>query len=170
MKNIIKIFLSLAVIAFAGNVSAQNIKLAHIDIEELIRSMPEYDTATVKMQKIETDIRNEIDLLEVEFRKKLDDYQKNKDNLTDFVRAAREEELNSMYQRIGQYQQNAEETLGVEQQKLLIPIQEKANKAIDTVAKEQGITYVFHAQMLQYKALGTLDLLPSVKQHLGIKK
>jgi outer membrane protein len=48
------------------------------------------------------------------------------------------------------------------------PVYEKANKAIEDVAKEQGVTYVLTSQAVLFKATGTLELLPAVKKHLGI--
>jgi Skp family chaperone for outer membrane proteins len=58
----------------------------------------------------------------------------------------------------------------MEQEKLMQPIIEKANKAIETVAKEQGISLVISETVLHFKAVGTINLLPAVKQYLGIKK
>ena len=172
MKNTLKLALLAGVfVAFCNTVSAQNLKLAHINMQELIVTMPEYDTAMVKLQKFGKDLENEIELLQVEFNRKYDDYLKNRDNQTDLVRRTREEELQQMSQRMQTFQQQAQESYAVEQEKLIQPVVEKANKALETVAKEQGVTYVMSAdpQILLFKAIGTLDLLPAVKQHLGIK-
>ena len=70
------------------------------------------------------------------------------------------------------FEQQAQEDAQKEQGKLFQPLYEKANKALEDVAKEQGITYVISAnpQILLFKAVGSLDLLPAVKQKMGIKK
>jgi len=172
MKTIVKLVVAVAFTALCSSVSAQNIKLAHISLEDLIESMPESDTLRVKIQKIGKEFEDEIELMQVEYRRKLDDYVTNRDNLTNLVRASKEQELQQMQQRMQVVQENAQEEYQMEYNKLLQPILEKANKAIETVAKEQGITYVISAnpQVLIFKAVGTIDLLPAVKQHLGIKK
>ena len=170
MKTTLKLVLVIAFVALCGNVSAQNIKLAHINYQELIMSMPEYDTAQVKMQKIAQQLEKDIEEMKVELNRKQDELQRNQTIWTDLVKQAKNEEFMQMYQRFEAVQQNASESYQQEQAKLLQPIQEKASKAIDTVAKEQSIAYVLDSQVLHFKAVGTLDLLPAVKAHLGIKK
>jgi len=172
MKITLKLVLAIAAVALCSTISAQNFKLAHINMEELIVSMPEYDSAMVKMQKIQNELETEVENLQVEYRRKLDDYLKNEANLTDIVKQSRQTELQNLGQRIQTFTESAQQTLEMENGKLMQPIWEKANKAVENVAKEQEVTYVFSSnpQILIYKAIGTLDLLPAVKNHLGIKK
>jgi len=170
MKTTLKLVIVIAFVAICGNVSAQNIKLAYINFQELIASMPESDSAQVKMQKVGQELEKTMEEMQVELNRKQDEFQKNQTTWTDLVKQSKTEELTSMYQRLQTFQQNANESYQQEYQKLLQPIQDKASKAIDAVSKEQNITMVFDSQVLHYKALGTLDLLPAVKQYLGIKK
>ena len=172
MKITLKLVFAIAAVALCSTISAQNIKLAHINLDELIVSMPEFDSAQVKLQKFGQELQNELELLQVEVNRKQDEFSKNQANWTDLVKQSRNDELMSLYQRYQTFQQQAQESYELEQQKLMQPILEKANKAVENVAKEQGITYVFSAnnQILVFKAVGTLDLLPAVKNHLGIKK
>jgi outer membrane protein len=168
MKTTVKLVLTISVIALCSNVSAQNLKLAHINLQELITTMPEYDSAMVKLQKYAQDLEKEIESMQVELNRKQEDFSKNSANLTDIVRSSKEQELMAMYQRVQNFQQQAQESYQQENQKLIQPVIEQANKAIETVAKEQGITYVLDNQAFHYKAVGTVDLLPAVKKHLGI--
>ena len=170
MKLILKIVIVVGVVALSSNVSAQNMKLAHINWSELILSMPEYDSASVKLQKVYAELEQEMDMLMVERNKKLDEYTKNRDNLTDFVRQSREDELALLNQRLQAYEANAQEILQNEQTKVMQPVIEKAQKAVDAVAMEQGFSYVFDDQAIRFKAANTVDLLPAVKKHLGITK
>ena len=170
MKTTIKLVLAISVIALCSNVSAQ--KIAHINIQELITSMPEYDSASVKIEKVRQELEKTIEEMQVEFNRKSDELQKNQANLTDLVKQSKTEELTTMYQRLQSFQQQASESFQMESDKLLQPVYEKANKAIEAVAKEKGVDYVIsdNPQILFFKAVGTMDLLPAVKQHLGIKK
>ena len=170
MKTTLKLVIVIAFVALCGNVSAQNIKLAYINMSELIVSMPEYDSAMVKIQQVIKDLEEALESMNVERNIKIEDYTKNQANWTELVRQSKGDEIQSINQRIQVFQEQAQESIQQEQGKLLQPIQEKASKAIDTVAKEQNITMVFDSQVLHFKAVGTLDLLPAVKQHLGIKK
>jgi len=172
MKITVKLVFAIVAVALCSNISAQTQKLAHINMEELIVSMPEYDSAMVHLQKFVQDLEEHLDLMNVERNKKFEEYTKSQATWTDLVRTSKEQEIQSLNQRIQMYQEQAQEEMQQEQGKVMQPIWEKANKAVENVAKEQSITYVISAnsQILVYKAVGTLDLLPAVKQHLGIKK
>ena len=171
MKTIVKVVVAIVFVALCNNVSAQNLKLAHINKQELIVSMPEYEEATAQIQKIQEDLGKNLEEMQVEYRRKLDEFSKNQDNWTDLVKQSKIDEIQSIERRIQAFQEQAQESLQQDYNKLLQPVLEKADKAIDAVAKEQGVTYVINAnpEILLFKAVGTLDLLPLVKQHLGIK-
>jgi outer membrane protein len=170
MKITLKLVLAIAMIAFCSNISAQTLKLAHINMQELVVSMSEYDTAMVKIQKVAKDLEQELESMNVERNKKLEEYATNSKNWTDLVRTSKERELQSMNDRIQAFQAQAQESYQQENDKFMQPVFEKANKAIEVVAKEQGITYVLSSQALLYKAVGSVDLLPAVKKHIGITK
>jgi outer membrane protein len=168
--KILKIVVAVSfVLAICNSTYAQKpLKLAHIDSQELMQSMPEWDSALVKMQKIQKDLQTEMEGLQVEYNRKLEEYANNQKNWTDLVRQSREQELRTLQQRMQEFQDAAGEDFQKEQAKLIQPIREKANKAIETVAKEQGITYVLEAQVLLFKATDSLDMLSLVQQQLGI--
>jgi len=172
MKNTLKFVLIITVIALCSNVSAQTAKFAHINRSELIVSMPEYDSAMVKLQKFVQELEQLLEEMNVELNRKYEEFTKNQANWSDLVRQAKTDEVQTMNQRFQAFQQQAEENVQQEQGKLMQPIFEKANKAIETVAKEQGITYVISddPQILFYKATGTIDLLPAVQKNLGIAR
>ena len=174
MKTTLKVVAALAVIALCSSVSvqAQNQKWGHIKMDELIPSMAEYDSARVQLERFGLSLEKEIDFMTVELNKMQEDLEKNKANLNDLVRHSREQDLMLRYQRLQSFQQDAQERYQMESEKLLQPVFEKATKAIEAVAKEQGITYVINdnPQLLFYKGTGSIDLLPAVKAHLGIKK
>jgi outer membrane protein len=172
MKNTIKLTVTVVLVALCSSISAQTSKLAHISMQELIVSMPEYDSAMVKLQKVERELINTLEEMRVEYNRKLEDYSKNFENWSELVKQSKMDELQSMQNRTQAFQEQAQENFQMENQKIMQPIVEKANKAVETVAKAQEITYVISAdtQVLIFKAVGTLDLLPAVKQHLGINK
>ena len=170
MKITLKLALAIAAFALCSNVSAQN-KIAHINMEELIVSMPEYESAMESLQKVAQELEEAIESMTVEFNRKLDEFQRNNESWSDLVRQSKNQELLQLQQRAQAFQEQAQESYQMEQGKLMQPVLEKANKAVENVAKEQGVDYVLsgNPQILIFKAVGTLDLLPAVKQHLGIK-
>ena len=133
--------------------------------------MPEYVTAQENLQKFGQELSKEIEEMQVELNRKYDEFTRVQEGLTDLVRQTRWEEIQRLGERIEQFQQRAQVDFQQEHDRLMQPIFEKANKAVEAVAKEQGITYVISADpsILLFKAVGTQDLLPAVMQHLGIK-
>ena len=170
MKTTLKLVLAIAIIAVCSNVSAQTQKMAHINLDELIVAMPEYDSAMVKMQKFKNDLTDVLDGMNTDRNKLYEEYTTKSKDWTEIVKKSKEEAINSLGARIQQFQERAVEEVENEQNKLFQPIIEKANKAIADVAKEQGVTYVISANSLLYKATGTLDLLQDVKKKMGITK
>lgn len=171
MKKLVSLsFALLAVLAFKSN-AQDNIKLGHINSQELFQAMPESDSAQKILQKSAKEIEETLEQLQVEFNQKYEDYMQNVDSYSDLIRSTKEQELQQLQQRIQQFQAQAEQDLQNQRTKLLQPIQEKALKAVNDVAEENGFTYIFDSSLgaIVYSAENTKDILPLVKAKLGIE-
>jgi outer membrane protein len=92
MKRFLGIAALVIVIIFAGqDVMAQNFKFGHINRNELIQAMPEFDSARVKLEKMSTELQNTAELLQVELNNKYEAYLKESKNLTELVRQTKEQ-------------------------------------------------------------------------------
>jgi outer membrane protein len=175
MKRSISIAVLIIVIALAGkSAMAQSFKFAHINNDELIQSMPEYDSATVKLEKFRKELVNALELMSVELNTKNDAYQKESKNLSDIVKQTKEQELVDMNKRIQDFQNNAQQQLQSKQAELFQPIVAKVDKAIKDVGKENGFLYVFDvslskATLLYFDETKSTNILPLVKTKLGLK-
>jgi len=169
MKTTLKLVFTVVFVALSNTVSAQTTRFAHIDMNELIMSMPEADSAMVALQRFGEGLEKEIDETTVEISRKIDDFQRNQESMAEIVRQSRIEEIQRMQSALEQFQQRAQEAYQQEYIRLLQPIQEKAQRAIDAVREEQGITYVFNSQMIHSMSRDAIDLMPAVRQHLGIR-
>ena len=91
--------------------------------------------------------------------------------MTDLIRKTKENELQDILQRIQNFQIEAEQDLAKQRAELLKPIQEKAFKAVNDVAEENGFTYVFDmgTGAVLYASDSTEDILPLVKKKLGLE-
>jgi outer membrane protein len=172
MKNIYKV-LSFSFIFFLGGlffIQAQP-KLGHINSQELFAAMPERDSAQKRLQEVAQQLENTLEELEVEYNKKLDDYQKNLETMTPLIKRTKENELQDLMQRIQNFQVEAEQDLAQQRTELLKPIQEKAFRAVQEVAQEHGFTYIFDMGVgtIIYAAEEAEDILPLVKQKMGLK-
>src|SRR5664279_177044 len=123
MKRFVSIAVLMVVIAFAGkNAIAQNFKFGHINSDELIQAMPEYDSATVKLEKFRKELVNALELMGVELNNKNEAYQKDSKNLSDIVKQTKEQELVDMQKRIQDFQNNAQTQLQNKQTEVFQPI------------------------------------------------
>ena len=173
MKRILGIFALAIFMIFAGQrADAQAFKFGHINSDELIRSMPEYDSAMAKLEKTRKELVNALEIMQVELNNKYEAYNKESKNLTDLVRQTKEQELQDIQGRIQEFQTNAQTKLQEEQTTLTQPIFTKVDKAIKDVGKEGGFIYVFDVakgQVLYFDDTKSTGILPLVKTKLGIK-
>ena len=160
-----------ALLAFSGSAMAQkNIKLGHINSNELMQIMPGRDSAQAALQKEVEALQAELETMNKEFETKYNDYVAKRDQLSELIRKTKESDLQSMRARIEESQTNAQKLLEERQEALLKPIVDRAKKAIEEVGKENGYTYGFDS------GIGTVlysqdsdDIMPLVKKKLGLK-
>ncbi len=160
-----------ALLAFGGSAMAQkNIKLGHINSNDLMQIMPGRDTAMALLQKEVEDLQAELEAMKKEYETQVNNYLAKKDQLSELIRKSKESDIQKMGERIETFQANAQKLLEDRQEELLKPIVDRAKAAIEEVGKENGYTYIFDA------GLGTLlysqdsdDIMPLVKKKLGLK-
>jgi len=169
MKSVFKICLIAFMLFSAGLVQAQTLKFAHIDSQALIQAMPETATAEKTLQEQAKGLQDQLASMQKEFQTKLAEYTQKSDSLTDIVKQAKEEDLQNLQQRIQTFNSSAQQKLQQKQSELMQPVFDKANKAIEDVAKQQGVIYVFDTNAVLYKSTASIDLMPLVKAKLGIQ-
>lgn len=155
--------------ATAGN--AQPLKFGHIDLQAVIQVMPERETTETEFTKFQTDLEDILGEMQKNYQTKLQELEQMGQEVSELKRNAKISELQNLSERIQGFQQNAQQQIQQKYQELLNPLYEKAMGAIDEVAKEQELMYVFEtsSNVVLYKSNQSLDLLPLVKQKLEIK-
>ena len=173
MRRFIGIAVLMIVFALVGqSATAQSFKFGHINSDELIQSMPEYDSATVKLEKFRKELVNALELMQVEWNNKSDAYQKESKTLSDIVKQTKEQELMDIQKRIQDFQANAQTQLQNKQTEVFQPIYTKVDKAIKDIGKENGFLYVFDVAkgaLLYFDETKSTNVMPLVKTKLGLK-
>ena len=174
MKKLIVILSFAAITLCVGNISGQTtMKLGHINSQELFLAMPESDSAQKKLEKAKNLMQTTLEQLQVEFNKKYEDYNRiaQESTSSELILKTKEDELRSLQERIQTFQQQAEQDLGNQRVALFKPIQDKAVKAVNDVAAENGFTYIFDTAggALVYTSPDSQDILALVKAKLGLK-
>ncbi|CAM3797040.1 OmpH family outer membrane protein [Flavobacterium cucumis] len=161
--------LVITALLFIGTQTFAQQKIAHIDVQALMTTMPEMKTAQDQVRKIQETYDKEYKGMVAEYQTKLQKYDQEAATVGDAVNETRSKEMQDMGARIQKYEQDARKTLGDKELELIKPIMEKAQKAIQKVAKAKGVTYVLDATSGSgvLFAEGGIDLLADVKKELG---
>ncbi len=166
MKNIKQILV--AIVLFTTGFVSQA-QVAHINSEELVASMPEtkamQDQMKVLGQSYDTEYKAQAQALQAKLQK----YQTEAATKTNEENEKRQQEVAEIQQKLQLYLKSAQEELQKKEFDLLKPIIEKAQTAIQDVAREKGIKYVLDSApgkgLIVFEGE---DLLPAVKTKLGI--
>lgn len=139
-----KLLLVAGFIGFTTFAIAQEkaLKIGYTNVDYLIASMPESKQIEGDLKIYKDQLDKQLEIKVKEFREKYDSYEKGASMMTDVIRADKEKELQDLNGQIEAFQKNAEKSLQEKQQKLMKPVLEKIQKAIDDVAVENGFTYI----------------------------
>lgn len=141
MKTTVKkaalVILCLGSFAFAN---AQ--KVAHLHLDSLSNLMPETKIAKGVAEVYFNDLKKTAGAMEEEFQKKYNDYLQAEATMSELVKKTKQDELQSLQTRIQDFNQQAQMDYQKKSADLTAPIMEKAKKAIEAVAKENGYKYV----------------------------
>jgi outer membrane protein len=169
MKKIVAIVLVATTLTLAGNKLQAQAKFGYISLSEMITGMPEYKKADSSMQEYQSALNQNFEDMKREFNEK-DSLLSSKDTAK-YTRAQLEikrKQLGELYLKLQGYQQQAGQLYQQKQQDLMAPIQKKASDIVQTIAKENGYTYVFLKDALLVSPPAD-DLLPLVKKKLALK-
>ena len=145
MKKFVKLTLAVALL-FIGASAANAQKFGRVDLTAVITAMPEFAEANKNLEAYGKDLQDQLEQMQVEFNQKLADYQKNANTYSDAIRQTKESELQQLDQRLREFQQIAYQDLQKKQNELMAPIIEKANNAVNAVAKEGGYIAIFNTE------------------------
>jgi len=167
MKNFTSILL-ISFMTISSLLTAQN-KFGHIHSEKLLMEMPETADAEKSIQEYNQMLESQLQTMYGEYQSKAGEFQNNESLMTDIVKEAKIKEIQDLELRIQQFQQSSQESIQQKRNEVLSPLLEKAQNAINEIAKENNYTYIFDI------SLGSIvygeeskDIMPLVKDKLGI--
>lgn len=166
-----KLSLAVAALLCATSVSNAQPKFGYVNSQEIIYNMPEISDVQLQLEKLQKEVEEQLDFLQVEYNKKLAEYQKNAASYSDAIRQSKEQELMGLQQRYEELGKAGSQDMQKKQGELMTPLIEKARATIDKIAAENGLIAVFDlaAGALAYMDESQmLNLAPAVKKELGI--
>ncbi len=135
---------SALVIGAFGGVSAQ--KIAVVDINEVLSSLPEYQNAQTELDKIAAEWRQEISQEFDKIKSMYNKFQAEQVLLSAEDKTKKEEEIIKKETEVREMQKGKfgpDGALFKKRQEMVSPIQEKVFAAIESYAAERGIDIIF---------------------------
>ena len=161
----------LFVIALAAlaTLTASAQTFGRVNFQELLMLAPEMDAAREAIAASQKEAEETYSAMVEEYQGKLTQYQQKQATWTAAIKESKERELSDMQNRIQEFQANISQELQQQQNQLQAPIYEKANKAVQELAKAKGLTALFDAtQALYFDESKVIDLTPAARKALGI--
>jgi outer membrane protein len=158
---------------FYSNTNAQ--KIAVIDINEILSSLPEYQAAQTELDRIAAEWRQQIAQEFDKIKSMYNKFQAEQVLLSAEDKTKKEEEIIKKEGEVRELQKNQfgpEGALFKKRQEMVAPIQDKVFAAIESYAAERGFDIIFD----KGGATGLLftnpeyDKTPDLKKKLNIKK
>lgn len=166
MKKILLIA-AMAMVSLAA--TAQNFKFAYVDMNELIMLMPEMDAARQQMETAELEAQETYAAMVEEYQTKAQQYQQKAETWTPTIRESKAAELQQIEMRIQEFNQAISQELQQTQQMLQMPIVEKAQNAVNELAKAAGVAFVVdRASLLYVDETQGVNLTPEARVKLGV--
>ena len=164
-KILLTIVVSLAVILTTQSQS----KFGYLNSNELLAMMPESLSMQEELQTYAKGLESQLTAMQAELENKAVEYQQNETTYTDIIKEDKIREIESIQQRVVEFQKNAQQSLSEKEAELFIPIREKAMKAIDEVAKEGEFTFIFDSGSGSFLfAAESENIINLVKSKLGL--
>ena len=145
MKKLL--FVAVMSVSIFGTATAQS-KIGYINTDELISLMPEAAKAQAQLQEYQAGLAQQYQDLTVELNGKDSAFVVDSVKQSPSIREIKRKELIELYQKVQNYQQDAQEQMQQKQSQVIVPIREKALAAITAVAKQNGYGYVFNEDNL----------------------
>ena len=167
MKNL-KSLIFIVLVTTSVALKAQ--KIAFIELDSLLSVMPEMAEAKKASADHYKQLESTLTAMQKDLNDKLNDFQTNEKSYTDLIKTTKQKELQDLNQRIQDFQVQAQTDFQKKNDELTKPINAKAKKAIDKVAKAKGYKMVIDSSVgvLLYSEPAD-DIFNAVKVELGIK-
>ncbi len=164
------LFLSLITLSciYCANVNAQSGKVGYLAVERVLILMPEMDAIRSELQDFQSKVNSQIQVKYETLQNKVADYETLMKDLDQERRVEREKEIQSLDRDLQKYRMDAQQASAKKENKLMEPVYQRIQEAIDAVAKEQGYQQVFRAESMLY--IGNAeDVFEAVIKQLGIE-
>ncbi len=166
LKKLIILFFAIAPLALV----AQESNIAYINSQELFGQMPELSGIETQLNTKQEQVKKNAAALEAEYNNKIQEFQNSTDEVTESILMDRQKQIQQIEERYQSFMENSQKEIQELQQRLITPVQEKLQKAIQSVGEEKGFTFILDlaSGSVAYHSPTATNANPLVKAKLGI--
>jgi outer membrane protein len=172
MKNSIRFsFLTFILVILSYlNISAQNQKIAYVDVDAITPNMPETKAAKSELEQFKAILQKQLEGEQAKAQQYYTDVMTKIQQgvLAPAQQKAEEEKLMKMQEELQKKALKMEEDMAAKQEELFKPLEEKFKTALSSVAKTGGFAYILDKKLLLYSDGGE-DVTSKVKAQLGVQ-
>lgn len=162
-----KLLIAFIVLVGLGTSAMAQVKIAHVDTQKLLDTMPSRIDAMNKLKEFEDNGVQELKDMEANLQKMYANYQEKQGGWTPLLRQLEEEKINKKDTEFQQRQQSLQYEMQMYGNELNQPILDRVQKAIKIVSERRKLNYVFDVSNALYFDGGT-DITAEVLVELMI--
>ncbi len=155
-----KFLLAIALVLGAGSSMAQS-KVAHVNSQTLLDTLPSRKVAIVKLQEFESNGVKELQEMEADFNAAVAKYQAGAADMSPVIVKIEEEKLMKKQQALQEREQSLNAEMQAYSEELNTPILGMVQKAVKVVSERMKINYVIDESVTLYFG-GGLDITDEV--------
>jgi outer membrane protein len=155
-------------ISFASGIQAQS-KIGYIATDELIGLMPEAEKADADLKEYQASLAQQGQDMMKELTDKDSLFVKDSAKLSPSMREIKRNELMGLYQRVQNWNQQAQELYQQKAQEMIAPLRAKVMEAIKSVKTKYKYDFILDKNAV-IEGPAENDVLELVKKELGIKQ
>ena len=149
-----KLLLAIVLVFSAGSLMAQS-KIAHVNSQQLLDTMPSRIAAIQKLQEFEKNGVTELQEMEADLNNALAKYERDRPNMSPVIIKIEEEKLMKKQQALQEREQSLNSEMQAYSNELNAPILEMVQKAVQIVSERKKLNYVIDESVTLYFAGGT---------------
>jgi outer membrane protein len=153
--------LSIVALLFVTNFAISQSKVAHVDSQKLLDTMPSRELALKEIKDIEDEFKAELQSMYEEYEKTRAKLEAERSSLSPTIIKSRETNLMGLGQRIQEREQTIQNELQIRAQELNQPIFERVKQAVEIVADRKKLNYVIDGSNMLYTK-GGMDITSEV--------
>lgn len=143
-----------------GTVMAQS-KVAHVNSQKLLDTLPSRKIAMTKLQEFETNGVKELQEMEADFNAALAKYEADRPKMTPVEIKIAEDKLMKKQQNLQDREQSLQQEMQLYSQELNKPILERVQKSVEIVSERKKLNYVIDESVTLYFK-GGMDITSEV--------